>query len=720
MKITLPILAQLVPALLIVMPVAAQVEQPDTVPAYWLEEVTVTTTRAQVDRERVPQRIDLVGAQDFAKSGARNAGEALRSTVAIDAIQYPGLLTGVSIRGFRPQFSGTNPRTLILLDGRPAGTNNLALFHIGGVQRMEVLRGPASALHGPNAMGGVVNVIRRRSSGPITGDVAIGYGSFGAYEGRINTGGSLARGVDFDLSVTTIGQRSGYRAGSNRSSGTDSLLKTLPSGETVQLPWSSADTVIDFTRFSSRGLNGRVAIDLPDGWRLDLAGEEFTADDVENPGDLNVVDWDSRTLKDATRRSIDLMVTGSQGRHEPSVRVYRASEEVDYYSAAEGPKFVDFRTPIRSYGAQLQNVVDLGIGRMVAGIDHSVSDSRSERFGEPEVRAAPYSPDSRVTGAAAFGEGTVDLFDDRFGASLGLRYDRIDFEIRETPHLAGFPPNRERRGVFTPTIGLRYNPRPALRLYGNVGEAFVNPDAFQVAGYSENPASENQRGVFVTKGNPHLRPETSLNWDGGFTVLHPEVGLEIDLAYFHTDVRDRIATSISPASTEELNAQGDTILSTTSYINVDEAEIRGLETRLSFDFGRFLHQSYSLRLFANGTMILRSQERFVESGLTRGIRNVANRTIIGGIDFDDPSRLRGRLTGRYVGERVDTDYVAWYEPGEIRYPPYLVLDLHLALRLAGRYRIGLDIGNLGDEDYFEVRGYNLPGRSLRLGIGATF
>ena len=69
---------------------------------------------------------------------------------------------------------------------------------------------------------------------------------------------------------------------------------------------------------------------------------------------------------------------------------------------------------------------------------------------------------------------------------------------------------------------------------------------------------------------------------------------------------------------------------------------------------------------------------------------------------------------------MDDDFVAWWAPGEIRYPAYLVGDLNVSVRLGDRYDLGVDVNNLTDEDYFEVRGYNLPGRAIRVRAGARF
>jgi vitamin B12 transporter len=701
-------------------PLAGQTAPADTLPVYLLEGVQVTTTRSLAERARLPEKIVVVTPTDLANTGATTVAEALRSTIAVDVIDYPGLLTGVSVRGFRPQFSGNNTRTLILVDGRPAGTNNLALVHAGAVERIEIIRGPASALYGSSAMGGVVNVITRRSRGDPHADALLGYGSFGGYEGRLRSGGDLGGGFDFDLALNRLGQRGGYRIGSNRASALDSLRKTLPDGAVTRVPWTSSDTVLGFSRFDSRTGAGRIGIALADGWRLDLRGEAFVADDVQNPGDLGASGWDSRSLKDVARRSLDLGLSGALGRHAPTLRAYSALERVDYYSQPEAPKHVSLRTPTLTYGLQAQDVIGLRSGILTVGADYTAIETASERYTDHGMRAAPFNPNSAIHSAAAFAQGRLEPAGGRLVVSAGARVDRVALHVRDTPELSGYPANSAIHAVFTPNLGVRFLGPAGTQLYGNAGRAFVTPDAFAVAGYVERRAGDDRSGVFVTRGNPTLRPETSRGWDAGVAVRRPRQGIEVEVGYFATVVRDRITTRTGPGSPSERTAAGDSVLTTTSYLNADAAAIRGVEARASYDLGAVLGYRRSFRAFTDAIHFLVAEERLAGAATPDRIRNVAVTTLVWGLDYDDLRRVSGRVTARHVGPRVDSDHVAWWAPGEISYPPYRVVDVSGAVRLGERYRLGLELRNLTDQDYFEVRGYPLPGRSARATVRVQF
>src|SRR5690606_35531619 len=161
-----------------------------------LDPVVTTASRAPVRSSLVARRLDVLGARELQQSSYTDATGLLKREAGADVIQIGGLLSGIGLRGFRPEYSGTSQRTLLLVDGRPSGVINAALLDVGEAERVEILRGPASALYGSSAMAGVVNVISRRRTGSLEGMVQASYGSFGTSELRASGGGALWRGGD--------------------------------------------------------------------------------------------------------------------------------------------------------------------------------------------------------------------------------------------------------------------------------------------------------------------------------------------------------------------------------------------------------------------------------------------------------------------------------------------------------------------------------------------
>ena len=698
---------------------AQQPAEPDSVPAYILDAVTVEARRAPAERSTLPQQVDVVTRTDLERTPAGDLAGALKRTTPIDVIEYPALLSGVSVRGFRPQFSGLNPRTLILVDGRPAGATNLATLRVGEVERIEVLKGPASALYGSGAMGGAINVVTRRTEGPLTGHLSTGFGSFGSYGGELTAGGDLGGGFDFDLGLSTHGRRSGFHTGGNRLLGGESVTKYFADGSTGDLAEVVRDTLLEHAEFSTRSASLRAGYRLAPTWRLDARVTRFAGDDIENPGDLNVSAYSTRTLNDLDRTSSDLSLTGEAGIHTLRLRGFTAREVTSYYDDPEAPAFISSRSPNRWIGGQVQDVIALGSHSVTAGVDYLSSRSRSEVFSAPGTPTSPYNADAAIGSLAGFAEGRLELLGgERLVATLGGRLDRVTFRIDDAQLLDGsrVQGDSETHAVFNPSGGLVFRPGGGLRLHASGGRSFVTPGAFNVAGYSEAPAGE--RSVVVTRGNPALDPETGTSWDLGIGFRSAPGGVDVDLTYFSTNVNGRVAAVPVAFEDVRLTPGGDTIRAITTYRNADEARIRGLEVSASHDFGARLGFPYSLRVFAAATRMLAAEE--TAGGKTTDIRNVADLTVVGGVEYDDLRRFTVRLAGRYVGERLDSDFTDFMNPGDVRYPEFVVFDLSGGLRLGERYRITGELANLADENYYEVRGYTMPGRHFRLGVGMAW
>jgi len=143
--------------------------------------VVVTATRLPTSVQRLGSAVSVISREDIEASGERSVSALLRRVPGLTVVNSggPGARTDVSIRG------ADEDQTLVLIDGVPVndpattgGRFDFAGLQASGVERIEVLRGPQSALYGSDAIGGVVNVITRRGSGAPGGYAGIEYGSF--------------------------------------------------------------------------------------------------------------------------------------------------------------------------------------------------------------------------------------------------------------------------------------------------------------------------------------------------------------------------------------------------------------------------------------------------------------------------------------------------------------------------------------------------------------
>ena len=163
---------------------------PDSNRTYVLDPVVVTATQTEALRSRVPNAVSLITRADIRSSGETSVLPLISRRVPGAFVTERGVLGyGVSqgaagtimIRG-----AGGNPNTevLVLTDGRPQMMGLMGhplpdTYVSSGVERVEVIRGPASLLHGTNAMGGVVNIIYEKPTVPgYNLDAGMSYGSY--------------------------------------------------------------------------------------------------------------------------------------------------------------------------------------------------------------------------------------------------------------------------------------------------------------------------------------------------------------------------------------------------------------------------------------------------------------------------------------------------------------------------------------------------------------
>lgn len=152
------------------------------------EHVVVSATLGGALSPQVGSSIDVLTRRDLDQQGAQAVFEVLRDVpgVAVNQTGRRGGVTGVFIRG------GNSNYNLVLLDGvevnQFGGDFDFASLPVDGVERVEITRGPQSALYGSNAVTGVINIVSRQGQGPPRFTMQAEGGSFTTR--RFATGGS--------------------------------------------------------------------------------------------------------------------------------------------------------------------------------------------------------------------------------------------------------------------------------------------------------------------------------------------------------------------------------------------------------------------------------------------------------------------------------------------------------------------------------------------------
>jgi iron complex outermembrane recepter protein len=472
-------------------------------------DVVVTAPRIEIPIQENPAATTVVGS-DVLQSIPRGIGaeEALWLVpgVKVDnqangsrvhlSIRGQGLLTERGIRGVK-----------VLLDGLPLNDpTGFApdLFDVdwNTVNRIEVLRGPSSALYGGGSSAGVINITTR--DGAATGmsaTASIDTGSAKFYKPFVEVGGTSGA-VNYRVSASKF-SGDGYR---------------------------------DHTKFDGFNLYGKAGVQAGDSTRLTfiVAGTHYYNDNAEG---LNL-DWLAQDRKMANPDALtynegqktNRFTVGMSGRSKVT-DVSDVTYSVYYRdtswweSVPSSVQHRDYSTPGGHVQFNTSQKVSSWTNHLSVGTDldfQSIGDYRYPNLGnavEGPNKVSDQSIDQRGVGIFL-----IDrvAFTPQWSATFGLRYDNIHNDL--TDHLRAGGVDLSGDASFWKTtgrIGAAYNPRPDLGIYGSWGEGFMPPATEELA---NNPDA---LGGF----NQGLVPATSQGEE--FGIRGGTHAFAYDVAFFH-------------------------------------------------------------------------------------------------------------------------------------------------------------------------------------------
>ncbi len=636
---------------------ATEVEAPDT---YSLKEVVVTASRSEQPLSQISSNITIIPRKELVTSAARTIGEFLAEKNLGHIQMYPGALTSIGIRGFRTDTHGNDLQShlLILLDGRRAGTGNLAKLLKANVERIEIIRGPGAVQYGSAGMGGVINIITTRGTdNSLT--MAGGGGNFGLAEASV---GATAAKAGFDFAGTfTARTWNDYEDGAgNRYHNTD-------------IDHESAASINTGFKFM-------------EGNRIGAIFTYYKADDAGMPGYLSKNDLDDYT--DKRHWSLDLrydgqnqdghikwLVRGFIGEDDDEWTTPPGSDPDGWDAWSNGETSINYTD---QYGAQAQVTGSFDRFTVTGGIDWIKYD----------ISASWDPKDSEYDNPALFLLSSMDIFEDRLTLTFGMRYDWYSVEINDPND------NQEDEENFTPMAGLAWMVTEDLKFRAQYAQGFMMPSAWQLAGYSASFWG-------ITKGNPDLDPEKSHTYEAGIDYSHG--GAYASLTYFHTDFNDKIESIYLPDGTQ-------------TYDNISDATIEGLEIAASYDIGQCLDLSWEIRPYLNLTWLTKYEDDETDEDLlyTSAVH------LSSGISLSDGERFTARFNLAYTSDQDIQDWESG-TGNVVNMDGFTVVDItaeYLMLRTAkyGDFTIRGEIKNLFDEDYAYVKGYPMPGVNFYLGM----
>ncbi len=493
---------------------SAQAQDPAASDTTQLPDLVVTATRYPIPRREAPATVTSVSGEELRGRGFRFVADWLREVpgVAIVASGSVGGVTSLFLRG------GESDYTRILVDGvaanLPGGAIDLANLSLENVERIEVLRGPASVLYGSDAVTGVIQILTRRGRGTGRLNTTLMAGSNGTSDLRLGYSGQAGI-VDWSAHLARFGSSGSY-------------------------PFNS--------QYRSLTSSGRLGF-RPDA-RTDLALSFRTGDGESHfPTDFAGVPADSNQY--TTERSLSIgLDAGRDLSHTVSVRVAGSffRDRLGYRDASDGAAdTTGFGFASTRDGGARRGVVDARLRWDAA--------SRLSFTGGMEWSTE--SANERSVVSSNFGGGILSE-QGQFDASrrnIGY-YAQARVEATRGLDLHGgfrLEDNSVFGGFSTWRLGAVLLPNSAWRLHAAAGTAFRQPTFAEQ--FADTP--------FET-GNPNLAPERGVTWEVGVERQLADGALEISATWFDQQFRDMIQYQFSNP--------GDP-----TYRNLARAKARGLE-----------------------------------------------------------------------------------------------------------------------------------------------
>lgn len=467
--------------------------------------------------------IELPGAQVSATAQATTAltspqptsvleGEALRQaqtpTLGGTLEQLPGLRSWSTGSGIgKPTIRGLRADRVVIasngqrLDNQQWGDEHGPQIETADIERVEVIRGPASVLYGSDALGGVVNVIPRA--------LPTAFGRSPFVGGRMVGGfGSVDRNREGGLALEGATQGLGFRGSFTGRRSDD--VKT-PDGELFN---SGNATMTGAGALGMRGSKGSV--DLSYAHRAERV--EIHEDPAEDPTATGY----QKINYDLGRLSA-ILPFGEKSRLE--VNLGAEQNRRREFGSKDDPT-VALGLLARSHGGTARfHHPQLGPLEGLVGL--SFQTHRFAKFGEESLVPSSTGNDG---GVFAFEQAEAGPWRFAFGA----RYDHKTLDVGDDAAL-GLVARKRSWGAATGNLGVLYRVAGPVALVANVGRGFRAPSTFDL--YSNGV---HEGTVAFEKGNPDLKVETSLNGDVALRVQALRVRAEI--GGFVNQIQDYVYT----------------------------------------------------------------------------------------------------------------------------------------------------------------------------------
>src|SRR5216117_1981180 len=504
----------------------------DSLRVYTLPPAVVSVTRGNPPINRIPQAVQLVDKTEISRARPTwGLDEALATVPGVYAANRYNfsLDQRISIRGFGARSAFAVRGIKVLVDGIPQtlpdAQGQLTNLELGAADRIEILRGSASALFG-NASGGVISIWTDPTAPrTVRQDVRVLFGTFDR---------------DLNRNWSKWQSSTSFRVGSGSGLVTVSRLDY-----TGQRQHSDADF---------RNVNSRWHFPLANGWSLAATADVGWDPRADNPGALTAAEMarnpDSAAAINITRVAGKDVTQGQggvtvrrefAGGGEASLTVFGIARSLKNPTTFA---YIDLKR--FDYGARFSVSRPVPLGsleqRLTAGVDFQRQ--RDDRLNFNNVGGQPgplrqLDQLEHVTEVGPVIQSALQVTP-KVSVTGGIRYDWVNFQVNDRLVNDSNPDDSGGRlmRALSGSLGVAVTPSDVVTVYGNIGTSFETPTTTEL---TNRPSGA---GGF----NPTLEPQKATNYEIG---LRGDVAgrLNYSLALYDAEVRDELIAIPVPGDT---------------------------------------------------------------------------------------------------------------------------------------------------------------------------
>ena len=489
---------------------------------YTLKEILVTTpTRKSENQKNIIANTTVITEEEIEQAGLSSLAELLQkqSGIEISNLGGPGKVSSINIRG------ASSTHSIILLDGMRIGASTSSMTAIENlplsqIEKIEIVRGPASSLYGQDGIGGVIQIFTKKGREGFHPYLSIGYGRYQTKQLNAGiSGGNKTTSYALNISGTNTDGFSAFVPDSSKASNTQNLDKDKYKNRSISSTLSynlNKDYKIDLQYFLTTGRNmfdNRFANFSPDQNYRDKSKQEVYA--MKTTGQINKL-WES-SIK--IGKSTDL---------------YSAQQHYNMDTFVYDPDVVDLYETTQ-YQMTWQNNIKLNKGSLVM-----LYDFLQEKIDTTDL----YDKTKRTNNGFVLGYNT--------------EYNQNTLQTSLRKDL-----NSQYNNETTGNIGYAYQINPQWKISSSFGTAFVAPSFNYLYSSVDSWAL----------GNPDLKPEKSKNIEG--SIKYQDNSKSFSLTAYQNAIKDFIIYEAiaenSRTNTQNLNEakiQGVTLTGDQSFEHI--------------------------------------------------------------------------------------------------------------------------------------------------------